>query len=958
MKSLRSSIIEMQGLTYTRQDLCFSKYFKAVNKIGTAVLECTFKLIYQTLQTENGKMSVRNYCLSQLNWSNATYNKVFFNDEKRILNKSPVDDEFVCDVSLWSKILMNVLGTYVEPIKTNIRELKNLRNAVCHENLVMDDQKLEQSLVRLGDLCRNILESAQFLVQSESRNSMNKMIAEMEAQLRDLNEIKPEAYDMNLYLEDLNEFRGKKTSKMISEGRKELMSNYSKLKILNPCPWLNDNSFLDFNVKNTFTTLQLQENGADVSMNDLLNLSAVKQRRFVPQVVIVSGVMGAGKTSLYRYLLHEWCSLSSAVTGLSAVDIVIGLEMRWLTSGSLAQFLREQLLKDTSRLFSESDIIPVLQEINVLFLIDGMDEAANLGRAVLREIITKFTNSTIIVTTRPEFTLELMKMADKHVVLHIEGFTPENQEKYVKNVFAIKYPDKSLFRKETKTFMAYKNSVSASLGSHLSLPLNLALLIVLWCDDYLKVTTVTTTTRLYSKIYEISQQKLTQRLESGGMGHSAILCLKVRRCLKELGRIAWTMMLEESLCLTQEHTDSLIEFCESEGIDSIQTLSTFLNSETEETLTGSVYNFSFHHSSSEEFLAALYLSGEVVKTGSLFPLLKDIKTPRFQEVIMYTTGLLKLKKVLTPKLATEIKEVLSRCIKTQISDPQVLYRLVQESDGHTTLCDIVGSIVSAEDTWVINSWDPSELTEAKRYLMKQTQTAPRHVHIYTQYTKKLDECPELEDILKLLGKMKARVRVFVERQFHSVSEKDKVDNLLLPLLSNNTLLEVMGHVGTTFTSNLIHATYLQSLSIRITSLEALVYMSLSIRKHRYWKVRIMPSRKWSLRNLELFLDISDSVPPADVPYLHFRMGLALKLAGVTDEEAKWAGQVVKKLNRYYACVTLQASHLSPMGLKQFLKATDDATIKVLRVMSDNQNLKEGISGPYSRRGTKIELGIS
>ncbi|MPC22693.1 hypothetical protein E2C01_015714 [Portunus trituberculatus] len=692
-------------------------------------------------------------------------------------------------------------------------------------------------------------------------------------------------------------------------------------------------------------------------MNDILNMSELKHR-FVPRLVIVSGVMGAGKTSLYRYLLHQWCSHSSTVAGLTAVDIVIGLEMRWVTSGSLAQFLREQLLKDTSRLFTESDIIPVLQEINVLFVIDGMDEATSLGRAVLKEVVTKFTNSTIIVTTRPEFTLELMKMAEEHVVLHIEGFTSENQENFVNRVFAIKYPDKRRFIKEARSFLAYKNNVCASLSTHLSLPLNLALLVVLWCDDYLKVTFVNTTTRLYSKIYEISQQKLTQRLESGGVGHSATVSLKVRRCLIELGRVAWTMMLRESLCLTQEITVNLMEFCEREGLDPIQVLSTFLNSETRETLTTSVYNFSFHHSSSEEFLAALYVSEEVAKTGSLFPLLKDISSPRFQDIIMYTTGLLKLKGALTPSMVTEIKKVLYRCIQAQISDPQVLHRLILEAEEDAAVCKMVSFIVRAEDLWVINSWDPLELIEAKRNLMKKTRTSPSQVDIYTQYTKKLEECSNLEDIIKLLGKINGnKVRVFVDHQFHTVGEKIQVNNLAVPLLTNNTLLEFMGHADSAFSSELVHATTLQSLSVRITSVEALVHMSLSIKKHRVQKVFFMPSRKWSLRYLEVFLDISHTVPPSDLPSLQFRKTLVIKLAGVTDEEAKWAGQVVKRLNGRYACVTLQSSYLSHKGLKQFLKAIEGVNIKVLRVMSYERNLEEGICNGFGRRGTKVEMGI-
>lgn len=956
MKVHRDSVVVPPALSYTKQDLCFGKYFKAVNRLGTLVLMNCFKLIYRTLETDDGTLSIENYCLDKINWSHTAYNKCFNTTERKTLSKSPTSDDFVCDVSLLFKIIMIVLGTQVEPIRKEIRELKNLRNAVCHENLEMDDQELQRRLLSLKDVCRDILEGTQLLVHGQLRASLNKTITDVEAYMQNLLMVKLDASDINSYLEDLDEFRQKKTSKMISEGRKELMSNYSKDKILNPCPWLTDSHFSDFTVENTFTTIKLQESGTVVTMNDILNLSQLKQR-FVPRLVIISGVMGAGKTSLYRYLLQQWCSHAPAVTGLAAVDIVIGLEMRWLTCGSLVQFLREQLLKDTSRLFSESDIIPVLQEINVLFIIDGMDEATRRGRAVVKEIITKFTNSTILVTTRPEYTLELKKMADEHVVLHIEGFTSESQEKFVEKVFAVKYPDKRLCKKETVAFLAYKNSLCVSLSSHLSLPLNLALLMMLWCDDYLKATSVTTTTRLYNKIYEMSQQKLTQRLESKGFGHSASLNLKVRRCLLELGRVAWNMMLEETLCLSQKHSNSLMEFCEKEGIDPIQTLSTFLDSETTETLMGTVCSFSFHHCSSEEYLAALYISEEAAKTGTLFPLLQDVKSPRFQEVVMYTTGLLKLKNLITPSLAKEIEKVL-RSIETQLSDPLVLYRLVNEVEWDAAVCEIVGSIVKEQGTWLISSKDPLELTEAKFSLINNTYTAPSQMKIDIQYPKKLEDCPELENLIKLLGKMSTKsVKISIERHFHTVGEQELVDKLLVPFLRNDSLLEFMGHVGPDFTAEMVQAINLEALSVRITSMEALVNLSRSLRKHRHRKTLIMPSRKWSLQHLEVFLDISDkSINPSDIPRLHYRKGLVLKMAGVRDEDAKWAGQVVQRINDQYASVTLVSSHITPTGIGRFVKATSKLRIKVMRVMSDKLDPNEQISKFPVKRGTKVQLG--
>ncbi|KAK8718804.1 hypothetical protein OTU49_003654 [Cherax quadricarinatus] len=951
--SIVASITQIPG-NYTSHDLCFGKYFKAVNKIGKMVLISIFTMIYQTLDTNCGTLPLKEYCTKKLKWSHSDINKHFTASERDILSKAPFDSEFICDVTLIFKIITRILGNLAEPIKKELRDLKNLRNTVCHEDLEMNEAELRQRMDDLECVCRAIIEGTAALIGKDLKD----LITEVKQGLQDLVNAKLEINDIQSYLQDLEFFRQEKHSKMITEGRKELMATYSKVKILNPCSWLSENNFADFTVDNVFTALRIVDNGINVQVSDILNVTQMKTR-YIPRVVIIKGVMGAGKTSLYRYLLNEWCKRSSAVTGLIAIDIVIGIEMRTVSCGSLVQFLREQLLKNTSRLFSESDIIPVLQEMNVLFVIDGMDEASNQGKAIVREIVSKFTDSHIIITTRPEFTLELMQMAEDHIVLQVEGFDDDSQNEFVKKVFAVKYVDIKRRENEIRDFFVYKASACESLSNHLTLPLTLTLLLVLWCDDSLKVTTVSTTTRLYQNIYDMSQKKLTTRLESLGEGHSVSLSRKVRRWLLELGHIAWCMLKEEVLHLSQDHANFLMDICEKEGINPIQTMSTFLKCDLKETLTGTSYYFSFHHSSGQEFLAALYISEEASKSWSLFPLFEDIKCSRLQELIMYVTGLLKINGKMTSSLASEIKCSLISCMGALACDPVIWWRLLEEAEKDPAVCQIVGSFINQVKLWVINSWDAREMIEAKLKLLQETGAAPSEVVIHIQYTTSFIQCSELQNIIMLIGEIgKSKVRLYLDSQFHTAGNQEDIDTHVVPLLKLNRLLEFKGYASELFTSELVKATRVQSLFIRITSLKALFNLHTSIRKHRRWKVKIMPSRKWTLKYLELFLDISTTTKTLEIPQLHFNHHLVVKLAGITDSSAVWAGEVLKRLHKQYNSVILQASDVTLTGMKHLLNTANGVSIKTLRVMSNCVATQEEVNILASKSGVKIGWGCA
>lgn len=949
--SKTTSLIQMPMAAYTKNDICFGKYFKAITKFGKLVLTTSFMLVYHSLDTSDGTMSVKDYCLQKMAWSNTKFREAFNASEREILSKSPQANEFTCDISLAFKLITTILGNIIEPLKKDLRDLKNMRNRVCHEDVDMDEAELKDRLSNLKMVCRNILEGVGTLTTEDT----STLVLDIEKGLQDLLEDKLDILDVENYVQDVENFRKEKHSKMITEGRKELMATYSKLKILNPCTWLSDNKFISFAVDKIFTEVKFMEGVRRVMMNDILNITSLKQR-FIARLIIISGVMGAGKTSLYRYILDEWCKRSLTITGLSAIDMVIAIEMRTVSSNSLVQFLREQLLCYTCRSFSESDIIPILQDMNILFAIDGMDEANYHGRALVREVAHKFTNSHIIVTTRPEHSLELMQMAEDHIVLQIEGFDHESQIHFVEKVFASVYSQNTQ-GKEAEEFLEYMSTTCKPLMSHFALPLTLALLLVLWFDDSTKMSSITTITRLHHKIFEMCQQKLVTRLEAKGEGHTVSLARKVRRWVLELGKVAWNMMEEDLLYISEKHANELMDVCEKEGLDPIQTMSAFLNCEVNDTITGNRHHFSFHHTSAIEFLAAMYMADISASWGSLGTTFDEIDCTGYRDLLMYLTGLLKMNGTLNMKLASQLKYVLLYNMNVCPSDYNIWWNLLREGENDQSLCQMVGSIVNQADIWTVNSWDSQETTEAKMNLLKQTGGAPAEVVINVNYKTAFSSCPKLQNIVSLLATAeKSKVKIYLENEFHATGETEVCDHYFVPLLKANRLVEFKGHIGRDFASKLVSATNAQSIFVRVSDIQALVKLGESMRKHRRWKVKFMPSRRWTLKYVEIFLDLKKDTEVSLIPDLKYPGTLVVKLSGISDTSAAWAGAVLKRISSQYTSVILQACQITASGMEQLIGEIKGVKVKVFRVMSDVT--VSGDEVKYLAKKSNINIGWS
>ncbi|CAL4063023.1 unnamed protein product, partial [Meganyctiphanes norvegica] len=198
-----ASTLRMSSLLskYSNKDVNFGKYFKGVTKFGKQVMAQTFAMLYKTIDTANGTMTVYDYCTQKLGWSNAKIKNTFNLSEREMIRNDPNSHEFDCDVTLFCKIIMLILddSTLPDIQRKEIRDLKNLRNTVCHEDIELDEVELNNRMNILRDLCRNILTGA----ASIAGEDVSDFIKEIEDGLKDLLVSQLDPKDIQAYLNEV-----------------------------------------------------------------------------------------------------------------------------------------------------------------------------------------------------------------------------------------------------------------------------------------------------------------------------------------------------------------------------------------------------------------------------------------------------------------------------------------------------------------------------------------------------------------------------------------------------------------------------------------------------------------------------------------------------------------------------------------------------------------------------------
>ncbi|XP_042877706.1 uncharacterized protein LOC122256820 [Penaeus japonicus] len=576
------------------------RYYAAIYRVVRPVFSKILRLL-----TSNSP-NLKELLLRRPGYSNSQYRKEFGDQERYFLDNDVPCEQF--DISLLFKLLQRVCGlgarhhsNWSSPgtLENHIQCLKNYRNELAHEDLQINQAELQQRIGAIKSRCHEALK----LAGQKSQTRVETSIKEMEDAL---DEVMTAGVDLwEPYREAVQTLRQERRNLMIRDGKKEISILAQKLRILNPFAWLTDDHFSYLDVNEIFTEVLIMGEGY-VRLEDLL-ITALPSGH-PPCVIILCGCPGIGKTSLVRFLLHDWLSASPSVSSLSNFELVIPVELRHVSSKNAEQLLREQLISEACRQFHQDDIIPILQDVAILWLVDGFDEAREDALRVTEELFSKFRNSRFLITSRKECINDIKLMISNHHLTSLElnmvGLYEDDRKKYVDKLFQV-YSKKHLC--DTSYCRDFINYIEKDnkLNQVFSVPLYLVMLFTLWLESPSKVSEATTVTRLFQILVDHIVARMTKRKKFITLGFTEReIKRKINKITNKIGEAFWENSSQRNYCLTKYQLDQIEDMCEDQGLPFRETMSPFFIVKVTASSTGTEEIYEPLHRTVQEFLAA------------------------------------------------------------------------------------------------------------------------------------------------------------------------------------------------------------------------------------------------------------------------------------------------------------------------------------------------------------------
>ncbi|XP_066958997.1 uncharacterized protein [Macrobrachium rosenbergii] len=364
-------------------------------------------------------------------------------EAKNLTDKPPED----LDITVMNKILQALWQKGVndpgDDLKGLLKNIKDERNFVSHEEPHMSDTDLESRLRDFRATLEETLEKTKSLFPKHSA-AIDQLKAEIQDAFPKLLEKIREKYDPSNPLdvqklkEEIKEF-GNELSDMIQESSEaELLSLNERLCQILPYDWLTQYGATD--PSNIMVCLQVEDDrelnrgphvnkSISVNQKEILNKDPMGEDF---EVVIISGDAGSGKTTILCSYAEGWCKKTTDIPELSSFPFLLFMQFRNHDCDKFDDYLKS-LIPITVARFPFDLVKSVVLGSKCLVLCDGYDEANVKSQKLFQEFLElNSKNMKFVVTTRPGNTMGLTGIVDKakrsRINLKVSGL----QEKDVK----------------------------------------------------------------------------------------------------------------------------------------------------------------------------------------------------------------------------------------------------------------------------------------------------------------------------------------------------------------------------------------------------------------------------------------------------------------------------------------------------------------------------------------------
>ena len=369
-----------------------------------------------------------------------------------------------------------------------------------------------------------------------------------------------------------------------------------------PVPW---NERFSFQLENIFTRLKIvaKEKTRGTLTKEITNMTGIftsHEDCQHPQVVLIEGEPGMGKTTYCQKLAYDWATKQDHKWDESfpKVEVLLLLRCRDIDS-SIWEAIDDHILPEEVDPELKETFFRFVREnpFKVLLVLDGLDEADPQKLAVYFSLIQRklLPGCHIVLTSRHEAGSEVRPYSD--TLLEIVGFTRSDAEYFIRKYFR---HEVQMGEKLIKVLWhPYVDDIEWPLEELTKNPLNTLLLCVLF-EDFGGILP-NNRTQLYVEIvlFVLRRYEIKNHLPSSGKD----LLIVYKKELMTLGRIAL-----ESLCKGELHFEDV----EGNFKESLFIKFGFLSIHAGGSKRAPCFRYSFFHKSFQEFFSGLYLAFSIL----------------------------------------------------------------------------------------------------------------------------------------------------------------------------------------------------------------------------------------------------------------------------------------------------------------------------------------------------------
>ncbi|XP_063847697.1 uncharacterized protein LOC135092875 isoform X1 [Scylla paramamosain] len=584
-------------MPFTASDCFRLKYFYILERAGETVLSYTLNC---GTYGKTPSVSFEDYLRSLPPTSTANYNKISNNTRRKYFTQTDLNqitshtscDNF--DITLLHKLIKiaceNVAGmndaswkSESDEVEYLVTKVKDTRNEIVHEKLVLSEQEFYVKIQELKNVIVRTLEATKVRYGRDNsefqgkRDDIMMAIDNMTKETLGKEEILQRSVSQFLPL-----FK--------TETNKQLLDCLSYAKCLDPLHFLSGHENNQVDVQTVFSRIEMMTESRNSSSEETLSVEYLKLLNLTqpgnpsshtviqkPQVLVIEGDAGSGKTTLITFVLSEWLQNDSdrRMEGLIHYDLLLWVMCSEQTNTTFDDML-SQALPDVKYRYGNL-LLPLLKHCRVLVIIDGLDERTKNSHQLVADILNEgreAANFTAVCTSRPEAVTDFKAtVPKKYQISHVKilGISPDERPSVI-----IKHY-KWLMRGRSGNIERLRQLIKETSWMELfRLPLNLLFLATMFFYDRTSANPALIQSQLYNFIVTWSVEKLQDRLaKDASLPSRNFRQKKVKTVLKSIYWVALQGLLQNRIFLTEEDEDFLNESCNKEGLPREEVMQAF-----------------------------------------------------------------------------------------------------------------------------------------------------------------------------------------------------------------------------------------------------------------------------------------------------------------------------------------------------------------------------------------------